>query len=447
MVRLTLTKRIWLSFILLIMVIALIVAIIYPISIQQALKQDSFELIEQEQQRNVLPNIGNHNNVPKSGLGFIEQQQAARSVGNLVVLNGVGRLDGDPVPSSVLKQMMDHAQENKNPGEFELDYKGATLFYVTRQIETDSGKGYLVSYMWDTYRNQMVRKLWSRLIYVSLLAIFISLGFSAWLTRYLKTPLLALGKNFEEIAKLNWKKPFVWNSGDEFQYLADQFEHMRQNLLHYDESQKEFLQQASHELKTPIMVIQSYSEAVKDGILPNGLDVTMDIISGEAKRMENRVKKLLYYTRIDSLREETPKLESFSFGEIAYSFKERLAAMKPEVRIDVIGGNVLLKADREQLGTVLENLLENALRYAETFIELKAEERRDRRLISVTNDGPSIPTDQINALFEPYKKGAKGQFGLGLAIVKRIVERHKGIVDISNLENGVVFKISLPYEG
>ncbi|HET6871545.1 MAG TPA: sensor histidine kinase, partial [Sporolactobacillaceae bacterium] len=102
MVRLTLTKRIWLSFILLIMVIALIVAIIYPISIQQALKQDSFELIEQEQQRNVLPNIGNHNNVPKSGLGFIEQQQAARSVGNLVVLNGVGRLDGDPVPSSVL---------------------------------------------------------------------------------------------------------------------------------------------------------------------------------------------------------------------------------------------------------------------------------------------------------------------------------------------------------
>ncbi|HSU80651.1 MAG TPA: HAMP domain-containing sensor histidine kinase, partial [Candidatus Angelobacter sp.] len=180
--------------------------------------------------------------------------------------------------------------------------------------------------------------------------------------------------------------------------------------------------------------------------LPNGLDVTMDIISGEAKRMENRVKKLLYYTRIDSLREETPKLETFTFGELAYSFKERLAAMKPEVKIEVIGESVELKADYEQLGTVLENLLENALRYAETFIELKAEETNGQRLVSVINDGPSIPNDQVGALFEPYQKGAKGQFGLGLAIVKRIVDRHKGTVNISNLENGVVFRISLPYE-
>lgn len=445
MMKLTLNKRIWLSFILLILVIALSVAIIYPMSIQQALKDDSFELIQQEQE-SFLPNI-NKDNVPKSGLGFIEQQQAARSVGNLIVMKRLGQLYGDPVPTSVLHEMLTQAQQDSQTiGKFELNYKGSTLFYVTRQIQVNSGNAYLISFMWDTYRNEMAKKLWIRLIYVYLIAALISLGFSVWLTLYLKAPLRALGKRFEEISKFNWKEPFEWNSGDEFQALADQFEVMRQNLVHYDEAQKEFLQQASHELKTPIMVIQSYSQAVKDGMMPNGLDMTMDIISGEAKRMENRVKKLLYFTRIDSLREEKPSLETITFGEIAESFKERLSAMKPEVRIEIEGESVILNVDPEQFGTILENLLENALRYAETKIELKAKEQDGNRVILVINDGPPIPEEQKDILFEPFQKGAKGQFGLGLAIVKRLVERHEGNIELINAEHRVIFKMILPFD-
>lgn len=444
MFRLTLTERIWLSFIFLILVIFLIVAIIYPISIQQALKDDSFELIEDEQ-LSLIPVI-DHDKVPKSGLSFIDQQQAARSVGNLLVVNGVGQLDGDPVPTSVLNQMLQHAVNQKQTvGRFELEYSGNTLFYVTRKINTKAGPGYLISFMWDTYRNEMAKKLWIRLLFVFLFAVFVSLGLSVWLTRYLKAPLKALGSNFEEISNLNWKEPFIWNSGDEFQSLADQFEEMRQNLFHYDEAQKEFLQQASHELKTPIMVIQSYSQAVKDGMMPNGLDATMDIISGEARQMEKRVKKLLYYTRIDSLKDEAPAIELISFGELTQSFKERFSIVKPEVSFIIEGVGVLIKADPEQFGTILENLLENALRYAETKIVLQAKGVPGQRVITVWNDGPEIPESQKDSLFEPFKKGMKGQFGLGLAIVKRLVERHNGTISLLNKEKGVAFEIILPY--
>ncbi|WEG12038.1 HAMP domain-containing sensor histidine kinase [Pullulanibacillus sp. KACC 23026] len=445
MLRLNLTSRIWFSFILLILVIAVSVAVIYPISIQQALKEDSFDLIQQEQ-LNFIPTI-DHDDNTQSGLGFIEQQQAAHSVGNLIVQNGIGQLSGAAVPASVLKEMMSHANSSKKleVGQFELNYKGATLFYVTRHIDTNDGQATVISYMWDTYRNQMAKKLWIRLLYVFLLAVIISLGFSVWLTHYLKAPLKALGKNFEAISKFNWKEPFIWNSGDEFQALADQFENMRKNLVHYDEAQKEFLQQASHELKTPIMVIQSYAQAVKDGLLPNGLDTTMDIIFGEAKQMEHRVKKLLYYTRIDSLKDETPTLELITFGELAQSFKERLSAMKPEVKFHISGESVMLHVDPEQFGIVLENLLENALRYAESKIELKAEEGQGCHIISIHNDGSSISEDIMDSLFEPFKKGVKGQFGLGLAIVKRLIERHNGTIDLFNDKDGVTFKITIPF--
>src|SRR5699024_1377488 len=128
-----------------------------------------------------------------------------------------------------------------------------------------------------------------------------------------------------EIAKRNWKTSFQWNKDDEFGRLSNQFEHMRQNLVHYDHSQKTFIQHASHELKTPIMIIHSYAESVKDGILPkDSMEETMDVIVSESMRMDQRVKELIYYSKLDTLKDETPHRETLSFGTIAEKVVERL---------------------------------------------------------------------------------------------------------------------------
>ncbi|MFC7391670.1 sensor histidine kinase [Scopulibacillus cellulosilyticus] len=444
MIKWTLTQRVWVSFILLILILGVLIAIIYPLSIQQALKDDSFDLIEQEQVNNVLQQ--NPYSLPETGKGFLESQQAAHSVNNLLIVNNYGRLEGDPVPDSVLHKMTKAANKQKSTlGRYELKYKGSTLFYVVRKLSGSQDNAYLISYMWDTYRNKMASELWKRLLIVLISAALLSLVVAAWFAHHLKKPLKVLGSRFEEIASLNWKKPFEWKSGDEFERLSSQFEKMRRNLIRYDESQKTFLQQASHELKTPIMVIQSYAQSVKDGIYPQGnLDDTIDVIINEADQMEHRVKKLLYYARVDSLRDERPAIDTVSFGELAEQVKKRLLTQKPSIEIEIKGKDTLFHVDKEQWLIVLENLIENALRYANSKIMLVAKEKGTETQLIVKNDGEPIPEEQIEGLFQPFKKGNKGQFGLGLAIVQRIVERHGGRIHARNAEDGVVFSIIIP---
>jgi two-component system sensor histidine kinase CssS len=423
-----------------------IIGLVYPFSLQKALKEDSFAIIEQEQTRDVLQQADNFS-LPSSDVGFIERQQAERSVGNILIVDGHGRLEGDLVPTNVMNKMKNNADDQSSKvGRYQLDYKGATVFYVIRKLDADPHSAYLISYMWDTYRNQMMKKLWNRLLYVLVLASILALAIAVWLTRYLKQPLDALGVRFEEIARLNWEKPFEWKSGDEFERLSTQFENMRRNLLRYDESQKHFLQQASHELKTPIMVIESYAQSVKDGIYPQGsLDDTMDIIIDEAAQMDKRVRKLLYFTRVDSLRDEKPILNTIAFGPIAEKVKESLAQPRPGLTVEISGHETPLHVDQEQWMIVLENLMENALRYAQKYIKLKAAIIDQHTQITIENDGLLIPEEELKEMFIPFKKGRKGQFGLGLAIVKRIVDRHDGSIEVKNQSNGVVFIVRLPY--
>jgi len=443
----SLSKRIWLSFIFLVLIIGLIVGLIYPISLQKALERDAYHTIEQVQLE-LIQNIDTFD-IPDSHLDFIQKRQAERAVGHILIYQGLEGMKGDPVPASVVKQMLDQAAEQKSKvGEYHLTYQGATLYYVVRNLRQEPAAAYLISYMWDTSTKQMMQGLWRELIFVLLCAGLAALILGTLLIRYLKAPLKELGNRFEEIANLNWKKPFEWKSDDEFGKLSKQFEDMRINLIRYDEAQKDFLQRASHELKTPIMIIQSYAQSVKDGVYPEErLDDTMDIILEEAELMEKRVKKLLYYTKVDSLRDEKPNREAVSFGQLAEVIKERFATNRTDVTIAVSGEEVELKVDPEQWLVVLENLVENALRYAKSRITLSARTEGDSQVMTIENDGEPISEAEAIRLFEPFNKGKKGQFGLGLAIVKRIVERHKGQIKAENVAGGVRFTITVPNVG
>src|SRR5699024_7622661 len=139
-----------------------------------------------------------------------------------------------------------------------------------------------------------------------------------------------------------------------------QFEHMRQNLVRYDRSQKTFIQHASHELKTPIMIIHSYAESVKDGIMPkDSLSDTMDVIINESTRMDKRVKELIYYTKLDTLKDETPQRHMITFGSIAEDAIERLRMQREDVDFHIKGQKVAFFADHEQFQVLIENLVEN----------------------------------------------------------------------------------------
>jgi two-component system, OmpR family, sensor histidine kinase CssS len=442
-----LTKRIWLSFLLLIVFVGLLIAIIYPLSIKGTLTEESYQIIEQEQKLYMTPYL--EELLPyQNEKDFIERRDAARSVGHLLIVNQYGQVEGDPIPDKVLQEMGNHAFKQKKEVErYELAYDEATLLYVIRKSQSGSNRLYLVSYMWDTYRDQMVQQLWERLLLILLIAIFVSVVPAIWLSLYLRHPLTILGKRFEQISKRNWQEPFLWEGDKEFEVLSEQFEAMRQNLMRYDQSQKTFIQHASHELKTPIMIIQSYAQSIQDGILPKKtMNGTMEVILSEANRMEKRVRDMLYFTKLDALKDEKPRWETLYFYTLTDEIIERFRYQRDNLSFHVVGENVTFRGDYEQWQILLENLVQNALRYAKDEIIISAQKTKEHTIISIQNNGEKIPEEDLERLFAPFQKGNKGQFGLGLAIVKRIVELHHGIVVVKNIENGVCFTITFPIE-
>ncbi len=442
-----LTQRIWFSFIALILFIGIIIAFIYPLSIQGTLTEESYQIIIQEQERMLNPL--SDDNLPNQGnIDFIERRKAARSVGHALIVNDEGTYRGDPIPASVLKQMANNAYlQTHELVRYQLEYEEATLFYVIRKIEYENGPAYLISYMWDTYRNQMVQQLWKRLLIIVFIAIFVSLFPAIWLTRYLRAPLVELGKRFEQIAKRNWKEPFQWKGGKEFETLSKQFEQMRRNLISYDEGQKTFIQHASHELKTPIMIIKSYAQSVKDGVSSQEtLDETMDVILQEASRMEKRTNDMLYFSKLDTLKDLNVEqnFEEIRFGTLANEIEERFRFQRDDVSIDIRGEEVEIYGDQEQLEIMLDNLVQNAVRYAKDLVILEAKATDNKTIISVFNNGQPLDEENIQRMFEPFQKGSDGKFGLGLAIVKRIAQLYDGSVQARNVENGVVFEVLFP---
>src|SRR5699024_4119982 len=122
---------------------------------------------------------------------------------------------------TVLKEMVSMAvSQEQDRARYELTYNDATLFYVITRIESDGEEVYQISYMWDTYRDLMVNRLWERLIYLLLVATALSLLLAIWLKRYLRQPLKLLGNRFEQIAKRNWKEPFRIEGDDDFKKLS-----------------------------------------------------------------------------------------------------------------------------------------------------------------------------------------------------------------------------------
>ncbi|WP_026672506.1 sensor histidine kinase [Alkalihalobacterium bogoriense] len=446
MIRVNLTQRIWLSFISLIVLVGLSIIIIYPISIKGTLTDETYRIIEYEQARYHMTRDFTED-PPDSDLNFVERREAIRSVFHLYIINNFGTLQ-ENIPQEVLAEMTANARDQEQTsGRYELTYGGATLFYVVTKVKATDTEMFAISYMWDTYRDQMVNRLWERLVYILLLTSVLSLLPAIYLKHYLRHPLIILGNHFEQIAKRNWQEPFKWEGDEDFQKLSDQFEKMRQNLMRYDRAQKTFIQHASHELKTPIMVIKSYAQSVKDGILPKeNIESTMNVIMEESNRMEQRVKDMIYYTKLDSLKDEKANHENITFGEIAFHIEERFRMQREEIRFIIEGADIRFKGDYEQLQVMLENFVENALRYAESRIWIRAEVKDKDVHISVENDGDHIAESELATIFAPFHKGNKGQFGLGLAIVKRIAELHFGYTFAQNTDDGVKFTVCIPKE-
>lgn len=232
-----------------------------------------------------------------------------------------------------------------------------------------------------------------------------------------------------------------------------------------DEERKQFVSNVSHELRTPLTSLRSYIEALSDGawkdpeLAPRFLEVTQ----GETDRMIRMVQDLLHLSRIDSGKSDL-ELEIIDVKELfehvlrrfdmlvnSNEYDQKIYSIKSQIMID----SQFIEADSDRFIQVLDNLLNNAIKYSPDggiiTGKLRLNGQGDCVILSIADEGMGIPKSDLQKVFSRFyrvdraRSRAMGGSGLGLAISKEVIEQHGGKIWARSVEQvGTTFYISMP---
>ena len=211
------------------------------------------------------------------------------------------------------------------------------------------------------------------------------------------------------------------------------------------ERQQTFFQNASHELKTPLMAIQGYAEGIQAGVMDTGS--AAEVILAESDRMTGLVDELLDISKIDMGRQQLT-LSEMDVRELLY---DSIRAVEPAaaaggitITPDFPETPVMVSCDDTRLRRAVTNILSNGVRYARSELRLTC--RADKRYVTIRiqDDGDGIAEEDLPHIFDRFYMGRSGKSGIGLALTKEIIHLHKGTIRAYNGDGGAVFEISIP---
>jgi two-component system phosphate regulon sensor histidine kinase PhoR len=231
-------------------------------------------------------------------------------------------------------------------------------------------------------------------------------------------------------------------------------------LRRADQIRRDFVANVSHELRTPLTAIRGYVEALSEGdASPEESRRFLEIIARHTQRMERLVKDLLRLARLDAGQETLDLIacDTRSVMEaVAADLTPAISERGQTIEMSIATGAETVSADPAKLHDALRNLVANAVTYApeRSVIRISAQRDDGRVAMSVSDEGPGIPDDDLSRVFERFYRVDKsrardpGGTGLGLAIVKHLVELHGGTVRAENRpEGGARFTITIAAAG
>ena len=214
------------------------------------------------------------------------------------------------------------------------------------------------------------------------------------------------------------------------------------------ERQQTFFQNASHELKTPLMAIQGYAEGIQAGVMDTAS--AAEVILEESDRMTELVEELLDISKIDMGRQQLALSET-DIRELLYdsirAVEPAAAASGITIAPDFPEEPVMVKCDDTQMRRAVTNILTNGLRYARSELRLTCRPDKRNVIIRIQDDGNGIAETDLPHIFDRFYMGESGKTGIGLALTKEIIHLHKGRICACNGEHGAVFEISIPAGG
>lgn len=310
------------------------------------------------------------------------------------------------------------------------------------------------------------------LAYVGMAAILVSALLVVWISNRVTKPILELANISERMKHLDFEAKYTGDDKTEIAILGNNINELSEALEktiselktannellkdierkdRMDERRREFLDNVSHELKTPLALIQGYAEGLKEGISEDAesREFYCDVIMDEAAKMNTMVKNLLTLNQLEA-GNDIVNMERF---DVTAMVKNYIAASEILLRQKEISvrmedyGPIYVWGDEFRVEEVFRNYFTNAINYAkgEKIIDVRIAETENRTRISVFNTGDPIPQESVAQLWEKFYKVDKartreyGGSGIGLSIVKAVMESMNQKYGVINYENGVEF--------
>ncbi len=377
-------------------------------------------------------------------------------------------VENDTVPGYVMQQTDDYILYRTS------DWQGGTEYLKMYGYFSDSSFFMMQSPLESIRESASLANRF--LIYLGVVGIIFGGALVWFFSRKITKPIMELADLSKEMANLNFDARYTRGGSDEISILGENFNKMSAQLektvselksanneLKKDIEQKEkmedmrneFLGNVSHELKTPIALIQGYAEGLKEGVNDDAesREFYCDVIMDEAGKMNQMVKNLLTLNQLEFGSDEVV-FERFDIVRLVRGVVAScdILIQQAEAKVNFVSEDLIyVWADEFKTEQVVRNYLTNAIHHVENEkrIEVKIQKENGKVRVSVFNSGKPIPEEDLPKLWDKFYKVDKahtreyGGNGIGLSIVKAIMESFHQQYGVKNFDNGVEFWFEL----
>ena len=307
----------------------------------------------------------------------------------------------------------------------------------------------------DNFEELLIERVNRASLLAALVSGVIAILLALVLATVILRPVRGLSRAVDQMGAGDLSQRVEVHGGGELAALGKTFNQMAESLQDAEERRQVMTADIAHELRNPLAIQRAHLEALQDGVYPLTQE-NLTLLSEQNQQLTRLVDDLRTLALADagelSLNVRRVDLAGMC-TETALRFQPQADAKQVQLRVVHSAGALQALGDRERLRQIVDNLMQNALRYTPEGgrIEIGLARQGDRAVLSVFNNGPALSDEALEHLFERFYRGEKardrasGGTGLGLAIARKLAEAHGGTLLAENrIGGGVVFKLVLP---
>jgi two-component system sensor histidine kinase GlrK len=295
-------------------------------------------------------------------------------------------------------------------------------------------------------------------MYVGLASLGIAIALAILFAMLIARPVRQLDQAIRRMGTADFKHKIYLTGPEDLRYVGQRLEWLRSRLHELEEQKARFLRHVSHELKTPLTAVREGAELLRDNVggrlSPEQQDIVR-IVRDNTLSLQKLIEDLLAY-------QQTRAMEPATLGPVALADvvarvarEQKLSAYARLISVDASMRPAVVIGDAERLRTIVDNLLSNAIKYSPRSgeIALSLDTRDGFAVLDIIDQGPGVPPDDRNRIFESFYQGpapAEGRIkgsGLGLAIAREYAVAHGGrieVLDRADGQRGAWFRLWLP---